>query len=198
MMLKVGLTGGIGSGKTTVANVFNKLGIPVFYADLEARKLMEHSQDMIQAIKSYFGEEAYIGNELNRKYLSGIVFSDPTKLKKLNQITHPAVHQQFEKWSAEHKDATYLIQEAALIFESGAAKYFDHIILILAPLEIRIDRVVRRDGIKHDEVRSRIASQMSDEEKIPLSDFLIFNDEQSMVVNQVMAFHEKMISLNKN
>ncbi len=197
-MLKVGLTGGIGSGKTTVASVFNKLGIPIFYADLEARKLMEHSHDLIHSIKSFFGEEAYIGKVLNRKFLSGIVFSDPTKLKKLNQITHPAVHQQFEKWSAEHKDAPYLIEEAALLFESGAAKYFDYIVLIIAPLEIRIDRVVRRDGIKHEEVRSRIASQMSDEERIPLSDFLIFNDEQSMVVNQVMAFHEKIISLNKN
>ncbi len=195
-MRKIGLTGGIGSGKTTVAKVFASLGAPVFFADPEARKLMESSPEIVSAIKNSFGEHAYSNGNLNRKYLSDIVFNDPVKLKKLNSIVHPAVHRQFETWSAGYPDAPYVIEEAALLFESGGWKQFDLVILVVAPLSQRIQRVIQRDGVSVVDVQSRIDAQMPDEEKIPLAHFLFFNDDQNMLLNQVLAFHEKMISLN--
>ena len=134
MMLKVGLTGGIGSGKSTVAKIFTILGVPVFFADLEAKKLMETSEEIIHSIKSIFGDETYHSQGLNRKYLADIVFTDPVKLRKLNQITHPAIHRQFETWTEEHQDVQYLVEEAALLCESGAWKYFDFLVLVIAPL----------------------------------------------------------------
>jgi dephospho-CoA kinase len=196
-MLKVGLTGGIGSGKTTVARIFSGLGVPVFFADLEARNLMESSEEIIHSIKSYFGEEVYNGSELNRKFLANVVFNDPVKLKKLNQLIHPAVHKSFESWTREHREVTYLVEEAALLCETEAYKYFDYLVLVTAPCNKRIERVMLRDSVTEEEVRSRMKSQMPDEEKIPLAHFLIFNDDENMLVNQVLAFHEKMISLNK-
>jgi dephospho-CoA kinase len=196
-MLKVGLTGGIGSGKTTVAGIIANLGIPVYFADYESRKLIETSTELIHSIKNLFGEESYFENELNRKYIANIVFSDAEKLRKLNQIVHPAVHHHFASWAEERQEFPYLIEEAALLFESGAWKNFDFMLLVSAPLNKRIERVMIRDGVKKDDVLNRINSQMPEEEKIPLANFLIFNDDQTMVLQQVLAFHEKIISLNK-
>jgi dephospho-CoA kinase len=195
-MLKVGLTGGIGSGKTIVAKIFSGLGIPVFYADIEARRLMESSPELIQAVKNSFGDEAYSGSVLNRKYLAKIVFNDEVKLKKLNQLTHPAVHSHFETWLLLQHDMPYVVEEAALLFESGGWKYFDFILLVTAPESLRIARVMKRDGVSESEVKNRIQSQMPEDEKIPRANFLIFNDDQSFVLSQVLAFHEKLISLN--
>jgi len=127
-MLKVGLTGGIGSGKTTVAKIFTSLGVPVFFADQEARKLMESSDEIIHSVKAAFGEESYTEKELNRKYLAKIVFNDQDKLNKLNQITHPAVHRSFETWLNDQNGAAYVVEEAALLFESGAWNYFDYLL----------------------------------------------------------------------
>lgn len=196
-MFKVGLTGGIGSGKTTVAKIFTNLGIPVYYADQEARILMETSEELIHSIRITFGDEAYSGIELNRKFLANIVFSDESKLRKLNQLIHPVVHKHFEFWVAGQHDVPYIVEEAALLFESGAWKYFDFMVLISAPENKRIERVMMRDGMTSEQVQNRISSQMPEEEKIPIANFLIFNDDQSIVLNQVLAFHEKMISLNK-
>ena len=196
-MLKIGLTGGIGSGKTTVAKIFTSFRIPVYYADQEARLLMESSEELIQSVKSHFGNESYIGAELNRKFLASIVFNDETKLRKLNQLAHPVVHHHFEAWVANQHDVPYIVEEAALLFESGAWKYFDFIVLVTAPESLRIERVMKRDGVTMDEVQNRIKTQMPENEKIPLAHFLIFNDNQSLVLNQVLAFHEKLISLNK-
>ncbi len=196
-MLKVGLTGGIGSGKTTVARVFTNLGIPVYFADIESGKLMETSSELIHSIKNLFGEDSYIGNVLNRKFIANIVFEDADKLRKLNQIVHPAVHHHFEHWAEEQQDFPYLVEEAALLFESGVWKNFDFMLLVTAPLNKRIERVMARDGVKEEDVLNRIKAQMPDEDKIPLANFLIFNDDQTMVLQQVLAFHEKMISLNK-
>lgn len=195
-MLKIGLTGGIGSGKTTVAKIFVSLGIPVFFADSEARKLMEHSPDLIRSVKCSFGDESYIENELNRKYLANVVFSDPVKLKKLNSIVHPAVSKQFETWAVEYTDKPYVIEEAALLFETGIYKSFDYTVLVTAPVSKRIERVMLRDKVSDSEVLKRMEAQMSDEEKIINSHFLIFNDDQNMVLNQTLALHEKLISLN--
>jgi dephospho-CoA kinase len=197
-MLKIGLTGGIGSGKTTVARIFVSLGIPVFFADTEARQLMETSGELIHSIKSVFGEEVYNETGLNRKFLASIVFTDPVKLRKLNQLTHPAVHRHFESWVTENSGAPYCVEEAALLCETGAWKYFDFLVLVTAPLIKRVERVIARDGVTESEVQSRMISQMPDEEKIPLSHYLIFNDDENMVLNQVLALHKKMISLNNN
>jgi len=196
-MLKVGLTGGIGSGKTTIARIFETLGIPVFLADQEAKKLMESSGEIIQSIKSDFGDAAFQDGKLNRKFLAGIVFSDPLRLGKLNQLIHPAVHRHFEEWTLKFRDAPYVVEEAALLFESGAFKYFDYMVLVTAAINKRIERVMARDDVPEKDVLVRINSQMPDEEKIAMADFLIFNDDQNMLLNQVLAFHEKMISLNK-
>ena len=196
-MLKVGLTGGIGSGKSTVANILIGLGIPVFFADIEARNLMETSDELIHSIKSFFGNEAYTESGLNRKFLADIVFTDEVKLHKLNQITHPVVHKKFELWAANHNSSPYLIEEAALLCESGAWKYFDFMVLVTACENKRIERVMKRDGVTEELVRNRIKSQMPEDEKIPLAQFLIFNDEHDMLLTQVLAFHEKLISLNK-
>ncbi len=195
-MLKVGLTGGIGSGKTTVAEIFVNLGVPVFFADTEARNIMESSEEVVRLIKGNFGEESYEKEKLNRKFLAEIVFSDPEKLKKLNSIVHPAVHRQFEHWQAEHLNHDYIIEEAALLCESGAYKNFDYLVLITAPLNKKIERVMIRDGVSELEVKKRIESQMTEDMKIIHSHFLIFNDDENMVLNQAMAFHNKMISLN--
>ncbi len=196
-MLKVGLTGGIGSGKTTVAKIFTSLGVPVYFADIEARNLMQNSESLIQLIKNNFGEETYLGNELNRKFLAEIVFKNEAKLRKLNQIIHPAVHRHFEEWIAKQQETDYLVEEAALLYETGAWKFFDYTMLVIAPIDKRIERVMKRDGVGEEEVQNRILAQLPDEEKIPNSNFIIFNDDQNMVLNQVLAFHEKMISLNK-
>jgi dephospho-CoA kinase len=196
-MLKVGLTGGIGSGKTTIAKIFISLGVPVFFADIEAKKLMETDSDVVKGIKNLFGDEAFNGSSLNRNYLAGIVFADQNKLKKLNQIVHPAVHRHFAMWVEENKDNNYIIEEAALLFESGSFKYFDYIVLVTAPESLKLKRVMARDGASKEAVEVRMKSQMPEDEKIPLSHYLIFNDDENMVTNQVIAFHEKMISLNK-
>lgn len=195
-MLKVGLTGGIGSGKTTIAKVFVNLGVPVFFADSEARKLMEESDELIRSVKCSFGEDAYTGNLLNRKFLANIVFSDPAKLKKLNSIVHPAVHKQFETWSVDYLDKPYVMEEAALLFETGIYKSFDYTVLVSAPVSKRIERVMMRDKVSETEVVKRMEAQMTDEEKIINSHFLIFNDDQNLILNQVLALHEKLISLN--
>lgn len=195
-MLKIGLTGGIGSGKTTVAKVFENLGVPVFYADQEARKLMESSMDIIQAIKSTFGDNSYIGNKLNPTYLASRVFGNAENLERLNQITHPAVHRQFEQWITRQMKTDYIVEEAALLFESGAYRYFDFMVMVMAPKKLRIDRVMARDHWTESDVLERMNHQLPDEEKIPLSHFLIFNDEQSMLLSQVIPLHEKIISVN--
>jgi len=197
-MLKVGLTGGIGTGKTTVAKILTSLGVPVYFADIESRNLMETLPELIHSVKNLFGEETYRGTELNRKYLADIVFSDPDKLKKLNMLVHPAVRRHFEIWAESYTNAAYIVEEAALIFESGSWKEFDFVLMVTAPVNKRIDRVMSRDGVSEKDILNRIKNQMPDEEKIPLANFLIFNDDQSMVLQQVLAFHEKMISLNKN
>ncbi|MCB8995231.1 MAG: dephospho-CoA kinase [Bacteroidales bacterium] len=196
-MLKVGLTGGIGSGKTTVARILSSIGIPVFYADEQARNLMESSPGLIQEIKNTFGAEVYADNKLNREVLAKIVFNNPDRLSKLNHIVHPAVHKHFLEWSLAQKDVPYLLEEAALLFETGIWKTFDYNILVVAPEEKRIERVMQRDNVSREEVIKRMNAQMRDDEKIPQADFLIFNDDLSLVSVQVLAFHKKLISLKK-
>jgi dephospho-CoA kinase len=198
-MLKVGLTGNIGSGKTTVAKVFELLGIPVFYADDEAKKVMITDQLLIEGIKQTFGMQAYFDDgSLNRKYISGIVFNNKAELEKLNALVHPAVFRAFESFDQQHKDAPYVIREAAILFESGSYKMCDRAIMITAPLETRIARVMERDGISRADVENREARQLSQDEKLKLANDVIINDGKQLVIPQVIALHELYLSLVRN
>ncbi len=170
----VGLTGGIGSGKTTVAKMFESQGIPVYYADDEAKKLMNSSDVIKQKLISAFGNESYAEGELNRAYLAKQVFNDPEKLKIINDIVHPEVDRHFKNWVSQ-QDNEIVIQENAILFESGKKDLFDVIITVTAPKELRINRVVKRDHTTAEQVNARINNQMEEKEKIKKSDFVIQN-----------------------
>ncbi|MBK8494668.1 MAG: dephospho-CoA kinase [Chitinophagaceae bacterium] len=196
-MLKIGLTGGIGSGKSTVAKVFEVLGIPVYYADDAAKKLMNEDAALKQKIKLQFGESVYDNEHLNKKALADIVFNDPEKLALLNALVHPATLKDAESWM-QSQSSPYIIKEAALIFESGAHQNLDYVIGITAPAPLRIQRTMQRDGITREAVVARMDKQMDDTIKMKLCDFVITNDEQEMLLPQVLALHDKLLSLSKN
>lgn len=170
----IGLTGGIGSGKTTIAKYFKSFGIPVYIADDEARKIMQ-SPEIINAIKNTFGKDIFENGILNREKLAKIVFNDPEKLKKLNSIVHPAVKKHFELWLIENKTFPYIIYEAAILFESGRYKDCDIIVTVTAPIEARLQRVLERDKTTRELVLKKMEAQWSDEKRIAKSDFVIEN-----------------------
>ena len=170
----IGLTGGIGSGKTTIANYFKSFGIPLYIADDEARKIMQ-SAEITEAIKNVFGDTIFENEKLNREELAKIVFNNPEKLEKLNKIVHPAVKKHFEQWLLQHTAAPYVIYEAAILFESGSYKNCDLIITVTAPVESRIQRVIERDKTTRELVLKRINAQWTDEQRISKSDFIIEN-----------------------
>lgn len=190
----VGLTGGIGSGKSTVANVFKELGIPVYDSDLEAKNLMVTNTLLIEKIKSLFGEEAYVNGNLNRDYIASKVFLDKKLLNKLNTIVHPAVRKHFFEWT-EEQEAPYVIQEAAIIFENKMQSNYDAIVLVVAPIKTRVQRVVSRDGSSEEEVLVRINNQLPDEDKIPESDFVIENIDLESTKKRVVDIHDKLLKI---
>ena len=195
-MLKIGITGNIGSGKTTVSKIFEVLGIPVFYADVEAKKVMVSDVILIADLKQAFGEQSYFEDgSLNRKHIAGIVFNNEAELKKLNAIVHPAVFRAFDNWVPKFKNAPYVLKEAALLFESSSYKMCDKSIMVKAPLELRITRVFLRDGFSRDEILNREARQFSEEKKLQLADYAIKNDNTELVIPQVLALHEQFIKL---
>ena len=195
-MLKIGITGGIGSGKTTVCKVFQLQQIPVFYADSQAKIIMQTDQQLVNSIKAAFGSDVYSAEGiLNRSRLAAIVFSDEEKLKKLNSLVHPAVFRAFDKW-VEQQNAPYVMKEAALLFESNSYKDCDYIILVKAPQHLKIARIIERDAVPESDVLKRMNKQLSDEEKELRSDFIIYNDEQQMLIPQVLALHEKFLNLS--
>ncbi|RYU89947.1 dephospho-CoA kinase [Mucilaginibacter terrigena] len=195
-MFKVGITGNIGSGKTTVCKIFEVLGIPVFYADDAARDVMVTDGELIAGIKQTFGSQAYLaGGNLNRKYIAGIVFNNKEQLSKLNALVHPAVFRAFDKWVLDQKDAPYVLKEAAILFESGSYKMCDRSVLVTAPLALRIKRVTDRDGITADEVKSRNDRQFTEEQKLALANDVIINDDTQPVIPQVLKLHRLYLSL---
>jgi len=193
VVLNIGLTGGIGSGKSTVAKIFETLGIPVYYADEAARTLMNTDTGIISAVKKYFGEESYVNGELNRPFIASQVFTDNYKLDLLNSITHPATIADAKKWM-QKQTAPYSIKEAALIFESGSAEGLDYVIGVYAPVTLRIKRVMDRDKTSREEVLKRMGRQLNEEMKMKLCDFVITNDEQHLVIPQVLELHQKFLS----
>jgi dephospho-CoA kinase len=195
-MLKIGLTGGIGSGKSTVAKVFETLSIPVYYADDAAKRLMHEDAALQLKIQEQFGEAAYTNGQLNRKYIADIVFTSPEKLELLNSIVHPATLQDAERWM-QQQTTPYAIKEAALIFESGAQEHLDYVIGVYAPTPLRIQRTMQRDGVTSDEVIARMDKQIDETIKMRLCDFVVTNNEQELLIPQVVALHRQLLALTK-
>lgn len=194
-MLKIGLTGGIGSGKTTIAKIFELLKVPVYYADDASKRLYHTNKQLMAGLKKHFGEDIYTNEELNRSKLAAIVFNDAAKLELLNSLTHPITIKDAEDWM-QQQTAPYLIKEAALLFEAGSAKGLDLIVGVSAPQELRIERVKERDGIDREAVLSRMKKQMDEEKKMGLCDFVIKNDEHQLVIPQVLKLHEQFLQMS--
>lgn len=190
-MKVVGITGGIGSGKTTVCRIFEQLGVPVYYADDRAKMLMNTSATLREGIIAEFGPEAYTEKGLNRAYLAGLVFGTPERLAKLNALVHPAVADDFDEWVEQHAKEPYVMKEAAILFESGAYQGVDITVLVIAPEDIRIERVVGRDGVMPNDVRKRMANQWTQEHKAKLADHIINNDGFHLLIPQVLELHRK-------
>lgn len=192
-MLKVGITGGIGSGKTTVSKVFEVLGIPVFYADAVAKEIMVTDLILMEGIRAAFGAESYsAAGVLNNKHIANIVFNDTLQLETLNALVHPAVFRAFDNWIAEIPSTTpYILKEAALLFESDSYKMCDTSILVLAPEAVKLKRVMKRDQVAEEQVRARMNKQFSDQQKLALADHQIYNDESRSIILQVMDLHTR-------
>jgi dephospho-CoA kinase len=197
-MLKVGITGGIGSGKTTACRMFEALGIPVYYADERGKYLLEHDEALINEIKKTFGEEVYADGVLNRKLVAAKVFNDKTKLEQLNALVHPAVFLDLQSWlqDKEEQDYPYVLNEAALLVETGSYKALDKLIVVTAPLNVRINRIKTRDTIGEEEIISRVKNQLPEEEKVKLADYVLTNDMDLEHLNkQVIEIHEQLLLL---
>jgi dephospho-CoA kinase len=190
--LTLGVTGGIGSGKTSVCRVFDVLGVPVFSADREAQEIMKTDNVIIGKINSIVGKDLYINGSLNRKELATIIFNDSTLLEKVNSVVHPAVFDRFRKWVSE-QTTPYVIMEAAILFESGASKYVDKIATVIAPVEQRVERVILRNKLSREEVLERMRNQMDDTTRIKLSDFIISNSENDMIIPAILKIHHDIL-----
>lgn len=182
--ISVGITGGIGSGKTFVCEILEAMGYPVFYSDQVAKEIISSSSEAIAQIKNLFGENAYKGDELNRAYLAELIFNDPSLREKMNAIVHPLVRQAFEEW-AGHQNSKLVFNEAAILFETGSYQNFDFTILVTAPKQLRIQRVQKRDDLSKEEIEKRMSAQWSDDKKRELANFVINNDEQEMLLPQI-------------
>lgn len=195
MVLKVGLTGGIGSGKTTVAKLFELLDVPVYDADSASKRLYHTNKKLMASLKEHFGEDVYTNEQLNRSKLAAIVFNDPSKLELLNQLVHPLTIQDAENWMLQQVKP-YVIKEAALLFETGSASGLDYIIGVRTPKHLRIKRVMDRDNVSREEVISRMQRQVDEDIKMLLCDFIIDNDEQKPVIPQVLQLHQRFLTLS--
>ncbi|MCX6325965.1 MAG: dephospho-CoA kinase [Bacteroidia bacterium] len=191
--MKLGVTGGIGSGKTSVCKVFNVLGIPVFSADPEARKIMENDKGIIRRLNSIAGRDLYINGSLDRVELAALIFNDNTLLEKVNSLVHPVVFDHFKRWELE-QSAPYVIMEAAILFESGASKLVDKIATVVAPIEERVERVTHGNSLSREQVFERMRNQMDDDSRIKLSDYVIHNSEKDMIIPAILRIHEDILT----
>jgi len=197
MSLLLGITGGIGSGKSLVSKVFSVLGVPVYEADARGKWLLNHDPEVRAQVQELLGAQVYNTEGADRKKIAAVVFNQPEKLEGLNQIVHPAVGRDFASWVEAHQKHPYLLKEAAILFESGANKGLDKIILVTAPEEIRLQRVQQRDAASAEEVRARMERQWTDERKIPLSDYRLINDGKTMLLPQIIHIHQSILALSE-
>jgi len=194
-MLKIGITGGIGSGKTIISKAFKQFGIPVYSADDAAKELLSCNEALKRCVIAEFGSEIYSSSgDLNTKVLADIVFTDRDALTRLNALVHPTVKEDFVKWLEDHSDVHYILKEAAILFETGAHKHLDAVIVVHAEEDLRIKRVMERDSVTKEEVLQRMHNQMSQEEKLKLADYKVDNNESSHVLQQILAIHEDIVS----
>ena len=195
-MLKIGLTGGLGSGKSTIAKIFEVLGVPVYYADIEAKRIMNSDAQLKSEIVKHFGEQAYVDDQLNRPFLASIVFDNKENLALLNSLVHPATIRDSKEWISR-QTTPYAIKEAALIFETGSQEYLDYVIGVSAPAHLRIQRAMQRDNLTRGQVQQRMSKQIEEVIKMHLCDFVIYNDEVKPVLPQVLELHKKLTTLAK-
>ncbi len=193
MNLLVGLTGGIGSGKTTVAQVFRTLGVPVFEADAEGHRLLNEDQEVIHAVVERFGQAVLRDGTIDRAALAAIVFKDASALSDLNGIIHPAVRAGFRRWAAA-QEAPYVVMEAAVMAENGGHKAVDQVVVVTAPEELRIRRVMARDGVEEAQVKARMANQVNEADRLAIAQHIIQNDDVQLVIPQVLAIHEALLN----
>jgi dephospho-CoA kinase len=197
MKLVIGLTGGIGSGKTEVARLFTLLGASVYSADKASKDLLDTNQMLKEKLINAFGDQLYTNEKLNRKYFASIIFSDANSLALANSIIHPFVFENFDYWVTIQPDCSYVIMEAAILFESNARERLSKIITVYSPKELRISRVMKRDNCTREEVLKRMQHQMQEEEKTKLADIVIYNDDEHMLIPQVLELHKQFISTIK-
>jgi dephospho-CoA kinase len=190
--LKVGITGGIGSGKTTVCKIFESLGIPVYYADNEAKRLIEEHPRLVSGYKKLFGDEVYRNGKLNKQLVAKVIFEDNKLLNKVNALVHPVVREDFIGWVNKQR-APYVLEEAAVLLESGGHHFLDKVILVTAPETVRIARVIKRDGVASEEVLKRIRNQWPDEKRHRFCDYEILADEKHLVVPQILKIHSELL-----
>jgi dephospho-CoA kinase len=196
-MIKVGVTGGIGSGKSMVCEVFARLGIRVYHADDQAKILMNDAIHIRQQLTEKFGQEIYKDNQLNRPLLANIIFNDKAAITFVNSIVHPAVADNFEAWCASEVPGPYVIEEAALLFESGAYNLMDKMVTVCAPFDVRLKRVMLRDNVTEEQVLRRMNNQLSEGERLKQSDFVVYNDEKTSILEQVLKLHKLLVQSKK-
>lgn len=190
-MLKVGITGGIGSGKTTVCNVFRNLGVPIFNSDLVARELLNTNEALKIQIKRTFDTDMYTAQGvLDRERMANLVFNNRAELEKINKLVHPLVKEEFEEFCYEKNGHSYVVKEAAILFESGAYKELDKVITVFCPKEKRIERIMARDNVTRDRVEKRMRFQYSDDERNNMADFILVNDDTEELLPQIMELHD--------
>jgi dephospho-CoA kinase len=190
-MLRVGITGGIGSGKSTVCRIFRVLGVPVFHADAEARRLYEEDPTVRAAMIAEFGESLYASGVLDKRMLALLIFRNEQARRKVNSIVHPLVRQRFDRWCGERAAHAYVVMEAAILVETGGHGAVDALVVVTAPENVRLARVLQRDGATEEEVRARMAAQGTDVERLALADAVIVNDDRALVIPQVLELHTR-------
>jgi dephospho-CoA kinase len=194
-MLKIGITGGIGSGKTTVARFFEYMfQVPIYYSDIQSKLLLQSDKELIQSVQKEFGNHIYIDGQLDRKSLAQIVFNNEERLAMLNSLVHPAVERNFEQWCTPYESKPYILKEAALLFESGTYKNLDSVYSVSASEELRIARVTKRDSSTEAEVKARISKQWSEEQRNSHAQGIIYNNDESLLIPQLLLFHQQWSS----
>ena len=197
--LRIGITGGMGAGKSTICTIFGQLGISIYDADARAKWLMKNDPELKKAITESFGWDSYTRkDELNREYLAKVVFNNEEQLKILNSIVHPAVMKDYEIWTLEHKDKPYSLKEAALLFESESYKSLHKVIVVTSPIETRIGRIIKRDHVKREDILKRIQNQRTDRERMSMADWVIYNDGVNSLINQAMDIHHTILGIRES